>query len=336
MLVKNITEVSYVARTSKAISYESLVSHLNNAQNAFIIPTLGKEMFQALEDFHQNEAKEKITSPEFNMLYREGAISEEDHAYRILLWFSQHAMVHLSYFIGFDVLNAYISDQGFRRQESETVKSMFKYQEDSLKKYFHETGMNSIDTMLEILEGNLDHFSEFGDQHTLLKSRVIPDTKTFNTHYHINNSRVVFMRLRQHMKMVEELELEPVLGKANMAYILTELAKASPEAKVQLIMPYLRDPVAFLSTARLMEETGAEITERGLYYTGLRSIMDSGLNLPTEEPRVKELVARNKRIGQEYLARLKQYMMQNGWDMPEGPRSRMISVDNSGRKTFWA
>jgi hypothetical protein len=134
---------------------------------------------------------------------------------------------------------------------------------------------------------------------------------------------------------VEELDLEPVLGKANLAYVLTELAKPEPAAKVQLIMPYLRDPVAFLATARLMEETGAEITERGLYYTGLRSIMDSGLNLPTDEPRVKDLVERNKRLGQEYLARLRKFMMQNDWEMPEGPRSRMMEVDNAGRKTFW-
>jgi hypothetical protein len=335
MLVQDIQEVSHVARTSKAISYESIAPHLNNAQNAFIIPTLGKNMFQALDDFHKDHQTPKITSPEFNLLYREGEISQADHAYRTLLWFAQHAMVNLCYFIGFDVLNAYISDQGFRRQESETVKSMFKYQEDSLKKYFHETGMNSIDVMLEILETNIDFFPEFEAQYALLKSRIIPDTKTFGKHYHINNSRVVFMRLRQHMKLVEELDLEPVLGKANLVYVLTELAKPEPAAKVQLIMPYLRDPVAFLATARLMEETGAEITERGLYYTGLRSIMDSGLNLPTDEPRVKDLVERNKRLGQEYLARLRKFMMQNDWEMPEGPRSRMMEVDNAGRKTFW-
>jgi hypothetical protein len=239
--------------------------------------------------------------------------------------------------VGFDMLNAYVSDGGFKRSESASVKSLFKYQEDHLKQYFKTTGFNSIDTALEWLEANATHFPEFGDRLSELKGRIIPNTKAFDRHYNINASRLVFMRLSQHIKMVEEIELAPVLGKENVDFILAELAKAEPTAKVKAILPYLRDPVAYLSVAMLMEESGADLTDRGLYYTGQRSISNSDYVMPATDNRIAVLVNRNRQIALRYLDRLKTYLLQNSelWNDYESPRDRLHERDNTNKKTFW-
>jgi len=43
------------------------------------------------------------------------------------------------------------------------------------------------------------------------------------------------------------------------------MVKDEPAAKVLAILPYIRKPIAYLSTAMLMEESGADLTEKAQY-----------------------------------------------------------------------
>ncbi|MEJ1730843.1 hypothetical protein SMA90_31430, partial [Escherichia coli] len=88
--------------------------------------------------------------------------------------------------------------------------------------------MNAIDTALEWIEKNIELFPEHEDVFIKLKGRIIPNTKTFDEYYKINNSRLIFMSLQQHMKNVEDLELAPYVGPENLDYILSELKKEEP------------------------------------------------------------------------------------------------------------
>jgi len=342
MLITNITQANYVMTISQAVTYENLRPHIKNADISYIAVLLGKTMYDKLVAFHDDQSKTKITSPSFSLSYNEPAEGEtgptkEDYMYSVLLWFAQHATLNLAYSIGFDMLNAFISDAGFRRNESTNQKSLFKYQEENLKRYFLKTGMDSMDKMLEIMEENVaDVFTHFKATLDKIKSRIFPNTASFDAHYDIKNSRIIFTRLAQHIKTVEELTLEPIVGKANLQLILTELPKTTPDPKALAILPYLRDVSAYLSTVMLMEESGADISDRGLYFTGMRSIAESGLELPATEERIEALIQRNREIAERYITRLKRFMMDNEWQEPENPRTRMFERDNAGKKTFFA
>lgn len=324
-------------QVSAAVSYERLEPHIQNAENAFLIPLLGKDMYDALVDYNNNEQEPKYINP--SREWPEGVESPTSvqKAYAITIWHAQHAILHLAYNIGFDVISAYISDAGFKRQESDTQKSLFKYQEDNLKKYFLENGMNSLDDMLEAIEKNIDHFPEFDDKLGSIKGQIIPDTQTFNKHYNIKNSRLIFMRLQQHIKTVQELELTRVVNKNNMELIHEELKKEQPDEKVEKALPYIRDPLAYLSVVMLMEETGAEITEKGLYFAGQRSFEESDyVIMPTDESRVKYLVRRNNDIAQAYITRLRKHLKDNGWEGDFGVITNSLKRDNDGKRIFVA
>jgi hypothetical protein len=353
MLIKDKTDIDRVIKTSKATSYELLQTHLQNAEGSFLVPLLGRDTYQALIDYNISD-NPRYTSPSRDKL--EPPIAQEEDngdlldgedsqqpsdndikkAHALALWHAQHALIHLAYYLGFDALSAYVSDGGFRRMESDTIKSLFKYQEDNLKRYFHETGMNSLDNLLAILEEHIAVFDSFKGVLDKLKSQIFPDTGTFQKHYHIGSSRIVFLRLKQHIKTTEELQIAPVIGEGNYITIIAELKKEEPDAKVVTLLPYLRDPLAYLSTAMLMEESGAEITERGLYFSGLQgSVQNNSVFLPSSEARIKELVARNRRTGQAYLSRLLKQMGQDGQWEGDFSRRGLHSRDNTGKKTFW-
>lgn len=344
MLLNNITEIKSVLRVSPSTSYELLASHLANAENAFLLPLLGSDMYNALLKYHDDPANFRYTDPDLQLvLGTEGSASgsgqqppdEKSRAWALVLWLAQHAVVHMAYFAGFDVLNAYISDAGFQRTEGERTKSLFKYQEDNLKRYFLDTGMTSLDQVLEYLERYREYFEQFDTALRQINSRIFPTTANFQAHLFINNSRLTFLRLQQHIRTIEELDITQAVGADNMNYIYAELQKEAPAEKVVKLLPYLRAPIAYLASAMLMEESGADLTERGLYFKAQRSISNSDFIMHTDEPRIIELVRRNKELGQMYLNRLLKYLNDSTeWDHQWSPSGRIINRDNTDKKIF--
>jgi hypothetical protein len=149
-------------------------------------------------------------------------------------------LIHLTYWSGFQVLNATISDGGFKRTENEKVKSLFKYQEVELKEYFKTTGFNGLDEILFYLEmeikkseGETVNFNSFvdSDAWTILKSFFIPDTNTFNAIVFINHSRLTFLRLKSPMQLVEDLDIKPLLGDAKAKTIHKSVGYSSGYSK---------------------------------------------------------------------------------------------------------
>jgi len=81
---------------------------------------------------------------------------------------------------------------------------------------------NQLDTILEYLEKHISHFPEFkkSKYYTISKNTFIPDTATFNEIYDINNSRLVFLKMKYFVKDVENIELLFRLGDAFVLDIL--------------------------------------------------------------------------------------------------------------------
>jgi len=140
------------------------------------------------------------------------------------------------------LINALITDSGFKRTKSANVKSLFKYQEHNLKNYLCNSGFNGLDMVLQFLELNLADFKEFEDSpaFSLMKTYFVPTTYIFNDIYFINNSRLTFLRMKPHLQLLEETEILPILGPETYSYLKEELSKPEPDAKIYKILPYIR------------------------------------------------------------------------------------------------
>ncbi len=348
MLIRTIEEVKAVIPSSaENTDFNLLSTHLANAELQFISPLFGADMYCALLGYYTNPQTYKITDDlRLNNFLMDATsaddpeldnLSAHDKAWALLLFYTQKAIVNLAYYSGFDVLNVMFDNKGFTRFEGDTSKSLFKYQEDGLRKYFRNAGLDGLDTLLEILETRIQHFEAYKSQLYKHKGRIFPDTKSFNEVYFINNSRLVFDRLRQHMRLAEDLHLAPVITKANLDLISTELLKENPAQFVLDILPYVRKPIAYISSALLMQETGAELTDRGLYLKGLKNLNNSDLEINTPEARVVDLIARNFKIAEQYMITLRQFMAANAsqWNNYSNPRAGLHNRDNSGKRTFF-
>jgi len=334
MLFKSIEEVKQFLAVGAGTDFNRLKPHIQNAETAYLRPLLGSGLFKELQDFYD--------SPPETSLVGEKILFGE------LLSLVQRTLIHLTYWSGFQVLNATISDGGFKRTENEKIKSLFKYQELELKEYFKTTGFNGLDEILFYLEmeikkstSEIINFKSFAesDAWTILKSSFIPDTNTFNAIIFINNSRLTFLRLKSPMQLVEDLDIKPVLGEAIFSEIKAEMKKKTPSAKVTALLPYIQKTTAYLATAVLMEESGADLTEKGLYFESTSSENNLTVNKqPAESDRINFLAKRNRGIGQNYLERLKSYLIANATDWPaySGQSGNVLRRNNTDKKSFWA
>ena len=327
MLINTTDEVRELLPVSTALEFSRLKPHLETTEQNFILPLLGTELFAVLDSFASG------TTPA-------GPVSLPE-ILGTLLKQVRRAEIHLTYWMGYDILNAYISDGGFRRIETDKVKGLYKYQEDNLKDYFKVSGFNGLDTALEFIEANIESLPAFRSSQTWknMKGSFIPDTRAFSSIYFIGNSRLVFLRLQPFFQVIEDLNIKIILGGENYSFIKAEMIKDEPDPKVVRILPFISKPMAFLSVAMLMEESGADLTDKGLFFEGrMQTMMSDTVKQPAELQRVASLIRRSRDLGESYLIRLKDYLRENAqeWNGIAPPKAGFHNRNNTGKRTFWA
>jgi hypothetical protein len=320
-------EIRNFISVSSSAEFNTIAPHILNAERDYLIPVIGQLTYDELQEFYDAE----ITGT--------GSGVQEETAQ--LLALCQSAVIQLAYWIGFDLINIYLSDSGFKRTESDGVKGIYKYQEENLKNYFRTNGLNALDTVLQYLELHLADFGEFklSPAYTVFKSAFIPKTEIFDSIVNISKSRLTFLRMKPHMQFIEDTEIVPILGSATYAYLKAEMVKDSPAVKVTALLPYLRKPIAFLASAMLMEESGADLLDNGLYFTS--TIASNGNDIekkPAAADRIAILVMRNLSFGNAYLDQLRSYLTANAADWSDviSSTGKILRRDNAGKKTFFA
>jgi hypothetical protein len=327
MLLGSIEEIKKILPIGTGNDFNRLKPHLLNAETAYIKPLLGTEMYDELSEFYENYPYEDPN---------EAQLATEE-----LLKKMQHAIIHLAYYVGFEFLNVSVTDMGFTRTESQTSKTLYRYQEDNLRDYFKTSGFNMLDEALLFMEENISNFTEFAlsDAYTIFKSAFIPTANAFTVIFFINNSRLTFLRLQPHLKFIEETVILPLLGSDTYYEIKAGMIAEPIPSKVVGVLPYIRTPMAYLSAALLMEESGADLSDKGLYFQStMPSNQDSRQITPAVADRIALLVARARNMGNAYLEMLKTYMADNiaDWSDFTSQTGSVFNRDNTNKKTFWA
>ncbi|MCY1720158.1 hypothetical protein OU798_07380 [Prolixibacteraceae bacterium Z1-6] len=325
MLFKTITEIKEFLPIGVGNDFDRLKPHIANAENKYIKPLLGTPMYDELQEFY--EAEYPVEPNDAQIATKE------------LLGKVQHATIHLAYFIGFDFLNASISDAGFQRVESERSKGLYKYQEDNLREYFSDSGFNTLDDVLVFMESNIAYFNEFKlhENYTVLKQSFLPTlAEVEKIPYNLFGSRLIFLALKPHFAYAEDTDIKPILGETIYNTVKTEMVKDAPSAAVLALLPYIRKPLIYLAAALLMEETGGILGDKGLYFRKTNATYPGN---KIKGPSTEEVVAR--RVGNErmkaagYLEALKAELIEK-WEEYNGQIGRIPNRDNTDKKTFWA
>jgi hypothetical protein len=221
------------------------------------------------------------------------------------------------------------------------VKGLYKYQEENLKRYFRTNGFNGLDAVLAYMETNAATLPDYADStvRIALRTEFIPSAAVYTQFVNIANSRLTFLRLKPFIALVENTDILTTLGAETYAYVKTEMAKEGPASAVVALVQQIRWPLAYLSSCLLMEESGADLTDNGLYFTSTIALGNSDTQVkPSAPDRIALLVMRNRNIGNAYLSALRQYLTVHAADFPLTAVStgNVLRRDNTDKKSFWA
>ncbi|KAA6336228.1 hypothetical protein EZS27_015614 [termite gut metagenome] len=315
-------EIKQYIAVSKAISFEKMESPLRNAFDLFLVSLLGESMTNRLQEIYDSENR-----------------SEREEK---LLFLAQRANANLAFWYEFDEINLRITDSGFQRQDTESFKSLFKYQEDHLKQNFKNTGFNALDNLLAFLEKETEVFPEYlqSPAYILFKESIVRNTEEVNGTYFINNSRIVFLRLRTHFDFAEKTFLCPALGDKLYEELKRRLREGVEDeiqrAKTEELRIRSGRVIIMEAVRRLLMETGS-LTDRGLYFTSIHSGAQTDENeAPVEIERLSSQVRGAETDREVYLTSLMKYVRQAFADWYEGNPQKVFDRNNDHKRTFWA
>ena len=165
---------------------ERVIPLLEDTEKNFLVPLLGT-------DLHDRLTKDMETCIEEIKMCRK-------------------AVSNIMVYMNFTLLNTQILPGGFTRISGDNTSSLYKYQEEDLKKIFRRNGFDQLDVIVEYFVKNLEHFPEFktSDYYISGQNEVIPDRFVFAKYYKAV-SHVVFKHLQPFIHRAIDLDISPVI-----------------------------------------------------------------------------------------------------------------------------
>lgn len=160
-------EIRPYISVAASLKFVVMKAPLRNAFEMFIRPLLGDSMTADLITYYSS------TTP-----------TEKETR---LLQLAQRANAYLAFWYDYAEMNVLITDAGVRRQESETAKTPYKYQEKALKDGWKEKGFNALDDLLSYVEKEIETFPHFAESpnYTSAKTDIVRTASDVDEFYYI-------------------------------------------------------------------------------------------------------------------------------------------------------
>ena len=271
---------------------ERVIPLLEDTEKNFLVPLLGT-------DLHDRLTKDMETCSEEIKMCRK-------------------AVSNIMVYMNFTLLNTQILPGGFTRISGDNTSSLYKYQEEDLKKIFRRNGFDQLDVIVEYFVKNLEHFPEFktSDYYISGQNEVIPDRFVFAKYYKAV-SHVVFKHLQPFIPRAIDLDISPVITIDETVLKDTNLLKL------------IRPVAIYLAVAYAIEDSGVNIDETGVWLEN--KVPADGIieRNPLSTGATENLVARYRELASRYMDHLTKEV---------SGASENINVyarDNKNKKTIW-
>lgn len=314
-------EMKYYLPVNINLRWETVAPYIALCEETYIRPLLGDSLFERLAGKYSEDP------------------SDKESVIGVLIDKIKFALIRLSIWKGYDVINSNISDVGVS-SSVDRENRLYRYQEENIKRSLKNEGFDYLDNVLRYVESHLDVFGEFSSSEyfTEMGDSLIRNTKMFNDCYSIDNSRLVFLKMRQYIRDVELIQLQHRIG----VDFFNELLNADENLpKYKSILSHIRRYVVYKSVAEGIGELHKNPTERGLVFETssgdgvIESVVD-GRGI--EETRVS---CTNK--AEAYLSAAINHIKSHKDDYPayigfagDSPSDGIIRIDNTNRKVFLA
>lgn len=325
MIINTTAEIRQYLPVNISLSIKNLKPFIEPVEQKYLVKVIGQAQYDIIND------------------YAKSTVYDDDKD--ALLKLCMPPVVFLSVLEGFDFLNVEFSDSGFHRNESDTKKNLYGYQERNIKAFLKNSGFNALENLLKFLEDNIDTYQEWADSDecTNAYDSLIRNATEFTKFWvQLKGSAIVFRQLKSAMQRAEDFQIRAVVGNT-LIDTIKELIKDreidnAENAKYKLLLPYIQKPLAYFTIYEGADELGAKLTDKGLYFEDVSNSTD---NISETSPADKVAIIKEQAYnnGKRYITSLTDYLKAHSTDFATEytPISTVIEVaDQTNKKTYTA
>ena len=213
MIIKDTATLRKYLSVNGSVEHPNIAPYLRKAERNFLKPLIGTAQLAVFEA--------ETTDP---------IIKEAQEL-------AQEAVANFGYYIYLPIGAVQISDNGIHVVDNENTKTASDKQFKELQRSFKKSGHEALDELLEFMEQSADKFTAWfeSENYTVYKELLVNKTSTFNTYYHIFNSRQTFIAMRPTIKVVEDQFINPVIGTNLLAALKTNQTVAERKEVKKLL-----------------------------------------------------------------------------------------------------
>lgn len=314
-------ELQRYISVSRSTSFDVFEAPLRNAYELFIRPLLGLDMCVVLDDIYLKT----IPSEKDYLKATKEQVSAK------LLYLAQRANSILALWYDYHELNTLIDDSGVRRQTGGNSDTPYKYQELAMKNAWKTKGFNALDDLLAHIERYISFFPEYADSgnYTGIVKALVRNAAEVDEYFSIGKSRLVFLRLRPHIKIVEDTIIAPRLGKLY-DDLKDHLQKKEVESKYQGLRLKLVPVVVFYALKRMLLQTG-DLTDKGLFFQSVSGENSAYERMsPVSDEHLSQHSKQVQDDGDKYWSFVEQYL-QDAFEVPISGSAKLPVFDNDNK-----
>lgn len=316
------TSAKTVLPVSTGFSWEKVEPRLYDAWMQWFLPLFGSSICPLIE---QVAAKEEKMEQE-----------------KCLVYWSRRALCNLTLWQFFDELGVRVTDQGFQRQESDSFKSLYKYERDTLKQKYKNVGFNSLEQVIFWCSTLFEEEEAWQTAPCYLMRRyqIVQSKQDVTDVFNIHDSYLIFLAMRVDFHVVETTVIPARLGKKLYEALMKAIHEGAETINDSVTTEELRQNVAKVvvtnALLRFFERYGT-LTDRGYYYANYKAVSENNIDAKPVSADMRQVtIDQLKRDLAAYEAALDVFIEEYLPDYREAAPSSVYTRDNDHKHTFFA
>jgi hypothetical protein len=309
MLFKESNTLKAFAQLSGTIDFNAVKSTIDFVENQHIIPVIGKEQYEELNQEFQNATSET---------------SLPDRLKNLLKFCRSVVGPWLCYYYA-PKADVQLSDAGVRRQETSTSKTAYQYQ---VKQFIEAALLEaelSTEFLLNYLEDNLTDFPLWSssDQFKEYRSLFIKTGREMNRYFHTASPSRNYFAMKNKMHDVEQVNIKKFLGEDLFEALKTKDAgDQNFTTKEKELLHLLKKSIAAFTVSFSIPLLNVRISGNGLTVAAdvprsSNDEMSSRSNANNEA--ISLIMKQSASTGEMWLDQAKKYLLANPTDFSTWP-----------------
>ncbi|MFC4261920.1 DUF6712 family protein [Ferruginibacter yonginensis] len=308
-------------------NFFAIKSTIQNVEDKHIIPVLGREQYNALNEAYKNATDETLAP---------GPLKE-------LLEQCRKVIAPYVCYYHAPKADATLSDAGFKRSETESSKTAYQYQLANYREANLLEAEAATENLISFLEAEINNYELWAnsDAYKTYKSLFIRKASEFNDFFPSASPYRNFFAMKPKMLAVEEMGIRNFLGDALFADIKTKYNGAGAlSEKEQVLLFKLKNAIANLTVAAAVPLLNVKIAENGLTLStaGARSTNDNiNSRSAADANAINALIETCKNTGKSWIENAGKFLKENATDFATWPGnvSQTVSIGRNEQNSVF-